>query len=93
MKKSRIHWLLHKLPKDFKMSYRLYYDYKFHRYLFYRNYRYSLRDVFIIVRTSRKCWRVSYVNTYCNRLDYFSCKSLDVLIEFMYSIFLNFPIE
>lgn len=60
----RVHWLLWHLPVEFKANYRLIYDYSKHCYFFYRmigNTR-KIRDCFIVVRTSKHCFRVAYMN-------------------------------
>lgn len=35
-KGGRVHWLLWCLPPDFKRAYKLYFNYAYHRYCFYR---------------------------------------------------------
>lgn len=59
----RVHWLLHHLNRDFKRIYTLKFDYSKHCYFFYRLKGRSILDSFIIVRTSKHCFRVSYFNT------------------------------
>lgn len=86
---ARVHWVLHILPVDFHKNYRFVYDYAKHSYLFYRNYRYSVLDCFSVVRTSRKCWRVVYVNCHTCDFQYFSCKSSIKTAEKIYEIYLK----
>lgn len=64
---GRVHWLLWNLSPNFKGVYRLRFDYNYHRYVFYRTYGIDqrskrLKDCFIIVRTSKKCFRMMYFN-------------------------------
>lgn len=91
MKKiGRVHWVLHHLPFDFKNAYNLQYDYALHRYCFYRNFRYNLLDCFIVVRTSKKCFRAMYYNYKYKYITYFSEKSSILLVKKMYKIFKTF---
>lgn len=68
---GRVHWLIYNLSAEFKRKYYTNYDYSKHSYLFLRKYdRVSLKslrrsDMFIVVRTSKKCWRVTahYMST------------------------------
>ncbi len=90
---GRVHWLLHNLPIDFKNKYRLEYDYVTHNYIFYRNYRWSILDCFIIVRTSRKCFRCMYYNRNNKTLLYFSRKTSIAMASEMYRIYKNFAIN
>ena len=63
---GRVHWLLWNLSPLFKGRYKLSFDYAFHRYTFYRTYcngrSNRLLDCFIVVRTSKRCFRMSYMN-------------------------------
>lgn len=70
---SRVHWFLWNLDKEIKREYFIKYDYVRHSYLLYRMTGSRLYDCFIIVRTSKHCFRVMYAN--CETLDiqYFSC--------------------
>ena len=73
-KGGRVHWLLWCLPPDFKRVYKLYFNYAYHRYCFYRLEKHEIIDVFIVNRTSAHCWRVMYVNTKTGDFQYFSNK-------------------
>ena len=59
---ARVHWLLWNLSPKFKGFYKLRFDYRFHSYVFYRNYYSSKRllEFYSIVRTSKKCFRLMY---------------------------------
>ncbi len=82
---SRVHWLLWNLPSEFKSKYQLVYDYAFHNYCFYRMNGRKLYDLFIIVRTSKRCFRVSYVNAETKEMQAFSCrKSVNVARRMWY---------
>ena len=77
----RVHWLLWHLPVEFKANYRLIYDYSKHSYMFYRMIGLTrrFRDVFIVVRTSKHCFRVSYMNAITLDFQAFTLpKSIDV---------------
>ena len=66
----RVHWLLFDLSTDFKGYYKLLFDYAKHSYLFYRTYcegrSNRLKEVFIVIRTSKRCYRLMYYNHYFN---------------------------
>lgn len=72
-KGGRVHWLLWHLRCDFKCVYRCFYNYAEHRYLFYRLSGRTLYDVFIVVQTSRHCWRCMYFCSETLEFQYFSC--------------------
>lgn len=69
---GRVHWLLWNLRKDFAKAYHISYDYATHNYIFYRTERSQLYDVFVVVRTSRHCWRCMYSNVKQQKFEYFS---------------------
>lgn len=73
-KGGRVHWLLWCLGQDFKGAYKLYYNYAYHNYCFYRLDKWQLLDVFIVERTSAHCWRCMYVNTKTGDFQTFSNK-------------------
>lgn len=72
---GRVHWLLWHLRRDFKNAYQLQYNYSEHRYMFYRMQGHSVYDVFIVVRTSKSCWRCMYSNSVFDTLEYFSTQT------------------
>ncbi len=87
---GRVHSLIDYLPPAFNKQYEKIYNYKFKNYMFIRKGGYLGRtviDTFIIVRTSRRCYRVNYCNV--NHLYFctFSVKTPKELAERMYSIF------
>lgn len=62
---GRVHWLLLNLSGNFKVNHTLSYDYKSHCYTFYRNISQrnkSIIDVYIIIRTSKRCFKLMYNN-------------------------------
>lgn len=67
-KGGRVHWFLLNLPQYVVRNYWVYYDYPTHDYLLCRKCKHvSLRsfnfmDIYIIKRTSRKCWRLMAFN-------------------------------
>lgn len=86
---SRVHWFLWNLPTNVKRAYRLYYDYEYHNYLLVRFPFGKLKpvDLFVIIRTSRRCWRCMYYHFYFNYFEYFSEKTSSMLakkVEFTY---------
>lgn len=90
MKKYCVHWLLYNLPIDFKRSYRIRYDYFTHNYFFYRNRGYDVLDCFTVVRTSEKCFRVSYVNLETLKILTFSSRSALRCAMRMYELFIEY---
>lgn len=68
---GRVHWLLMFLSKDFKRAYRLEFDYEYHNYFFARYVGRTVIDEFIIIRTSRSCFRVMYFNHRTTYFEYF----------------------
>ena len=62
-KGGRVHWLLWSLPREFKNSYILAYNYDKHNYCFYRLSGHKLYDIFIISHTSKHYFRMSYFNS------------------------------
>lgn len=75
---GRVHWLLWALRGEFIHVYQVHYDYLYHNYAFirYRPHRYnSVLDMFIVVRSSKKCWRVSYANMEKLIFNAFTCKT------------------
>ena len=88
-KGGRVHWMLFNLPRDFKMSYSLAYDYASHNYVFYRMHGKQLYDVFIVVQSSKHYWRMMYAN--CNKqiYDSFGYKNTRILGEKMYELYLE----
>lgn len=75
----RVHWLLWELSYQFKGYYKLLYNYETHRYCFYRNYLDNnskrLKEVFIVIRTSKRCYRMMYYNHFLSYFTYESFRS------------------
>lgn len=69
---GRVHWLLMFLPKDFNRAYRLRFDYEYHNYHFTRYEGRTARDEYVVIRTSRDCFRVMYFNFETLYFEYFS---------------------
>lgn len=75
---GRVHWLLWALRGEFVHVYEVHYDYLYHNYAFirYRPHRYNcILDIFIVIRTSNKCWRVFYFNDERMIFKFESCKT------------------
>lgn len=70
----RVHWVLWSLPSEFKGKYNLVYDYAQHKYCFYRLNGRKLFDLFVVIRTSKRCFKISYVNAKKNDFRTFSCR-------------------
>ena len=72
----RTHWLLWDLNDfpEFKNAYMKDYNYLTHNYIFYRLKDKYIYDCFIVVRTSKHCFRVMYYNKRLPSFEYFSCR-------------------
>ena len=84
---ARVHWLLHNLETEFKGKYQLIWKYENHSYTFYRMSGKKLYDVFIVVRTSKRCFRVSYANSRTGEMQTFSCKKSSICARRMWYIY------
>ena len=82
-----VHWLLWELVGEFTKAYRLSYNRKFHHYRFYRLRKRTLIDEFLIVRTSKRCYRVIYFNEDYKHFQYFSAKNYRECADRMRAIF------
>lgn len=72
---GRVHWFIWNLSPITKKLYRLSYDYDYHNYRLARFRRRTLIDEFVIIRTSRRCFRVMYFNAENNYFEYFSAQT------------------
>lgn len=76
---GRVHWLILELDKLFLNRYECLYDYKYHNYCFYRRYcngrSKRLKEVFLVIRTSKRCYRLMFYNHYCNLFIYETFRS------------------
>lgn len=89
-KGGRVHWLQFELSGDFSRAYHLEYNYKYHNYHYARYRKRTLIDEFIVVRTSRKCYRVSYYNADYKHFQYFSARTCGECADKMIAIFYVF---
>lgn len=80
------HSLFWFLSKDFIKSYHIKYDYVRHNYFLYRNSRFRVFDCFLIVRTSEKCFRMTYYNL-DNTIFYKSFRSAKTLAQYMQKLY------
>lgn len=80
-----VHWLAEALRGEFLKAYHCSCDRNNYRFSRYR--KRTLIDEFLIVRTSRKCYRVIYFNHDFNHYQYFSCRSYKDCAERMKSIY------
>lgn len=88
-KGGRVHWILHALPTEFKGAYLYEYNYKYHKYVFYRLTGHRLYDVFIVMRTSKHYFRAVYCNVVSQEYELFGHYSPERIAEKMYDIFLQ----
>lgn len=90
-KGGRVHWLIYRLSVNFKRKYFTNYDYAKHSYLFLRNLggvslkKLRRSDMFIVVRTSKLCWRVVSHNMMFGQSEYASFKDSQAVAEYLES--------
>ena len=89
-KGGRVHWVLHELPTEFKGKYILAYQYKYHRYIFYRLDGRKLYDIFIVNRSKKaRYFRAVYANLKRNEIELFGHKKPSMIAEKMYDLYLQ----
>ena len=84
---GRVHWLLWNLPTGFKRLYKLRFDYEYHNYHFTRYDGRMPIDQFIVVRTSRRCFRCMYFNYETNYFEYFSEQTSTLMANHMMRVY------
>ena len=67
--------MLLELRSDFARAHEIRYNYAKHNYVFLRRERRTVRDFYVVARTSRRCFRVMYVHLEPFNVEYFSCRS------------------
>lgn len=70
-----VHWLHSELAGEFTKAYHLDYNNKYHHYRYTRYRRRTLIDEFIIIRTSKRCYRVMYYNHDYKHFQYFHAEN------------------
>lgn len=90
---GRVHWFLWHLDKSIKRDYKIYFDYACHSYTLIR---YSIRipyDLFVVVRTSKRCFRVVYSCVRSNQMIYKSFSTSKLCADFIKFIYdRSFPL-
>lgn len=71
----RVFWLNDELVGAFTKAYKLIHSPKTHNYRYARYKKRTLIDEFLIVRTSKKCYRVIYFNNDFKYFYYFSARN------------------
>ena len=87
---GNVHWLHLELVGEFTKAYRLSYNHSFHHYHYSRYRKRTLIDEFIVIRTSKRCYRVTYFNEDFKHFQYFSARNYRECAKKMieiYSIF------
>ena len=82
-----VHWLISALAGEFTRAYKLDYNPHKHYYHFYRLRKRTLIDEFIVIRTSKRCYRVMYFNADYKHFQYFSAKNFRDCADSMRAIF------
>ncbi len=70
-----VHWLHMELAGDFTKAYKLSFNRLHHNYRYARYRLRTLIDEFIVIRTSKRCYRVMYFNEDFKHFQYFSCEN------------------
>ena len=86
-KGGRVHWLQFELCGEFGRVYHLEYNYSYHNYKYSRYRKRTLIDEFIVVRTSKKCYRVIYYNADFKHFQYFSARTCGECADKMRAIY------
>lgn len=84
---GRVHWLLMFLSKEFKRVHTLRFDYEYHNYHFTRYDKRTPIDEYIIVRTSRNCFRCTYFNFESTYFEYFSEPTAQLTAEHILRVY------
>ena len=86
---GRVHWLIWNLPSEIKRAYEIIFDYEFHNYLLQRkpDGKHKATDFFIVVRTSRRCWRCYYFHFEYKYFEYFSEKTSNKMAEHILKVY------
>ncbi len=82
-----VHWLADELSGEFSINYRLSFNRKYHNYHYARYRKRTLIDEFIVIRTSKRCYRVSYFNADFKHFQYFSAENYRDCAAQMIAIF------
>lgn len=72
---GRVHWFIWNLPRTIKQAYTIEFEYDYHNYRLSRTAGRTLIDEFIVIRTSRTCWRCMYWHRFYKVSKYFSEKT------------------
>lgn len=87
----RVHWLLLDLSSDFKGYYKLLFDYAEHKYVFYRTYCNQrsprLKEIYIVIRSSKRCYRLMYYNNYKNLFDCKNFRTVHECADYMHYLY------
>lgn len=70
-----VHWLRLELCGEFNKTYRLNYNRKYHNYFYARYRKRTMIDCFTVIRTSKRCYRVTYFNADYMHFQYFSAEN------------------
>lgn len=87
---NTVHWLTFELyarGNGFTKDYRLNYNYLIHNYRFSRYRARTMVDEFIVIRTSKRCFRVMYYNADYDHFIYFSAENYRDCAARMISIY------
>lgn len=87
---NTVHWLHMELSGEFTKTYRLNFNWHFHHYRYARFYKRTLIDEFLVVRTSKKCYRVIYFNCVFQYFKYFSARNYRECADKMKNIYKTF---
>ena len=78
-KGGRVHWILLTLSRDFKKKFICEFDYRVHKYAFFRYRGARVVEVFLIAKTSCHSWRGMYYNVAYKGMEIFSHSSPTII--------------
>lgn len=84
---GRVHWFLYHLDPIVKRAYDVLFDYDYHHYFLSRKQLRSMIDCFIVVRTSKRCFRVMYYHFKFNYFEYQSFQKSNEAADYVLRIF------
>lgn len=88
-KGGRVHWVLYDLSMYVRSTYTIKFRYECHDYVLYRIWKGKLIDVFIVKRTSKRCYRTLYYAKN-GEIFYFSAKNYKHVCEFINGMSIDF---
>lgn len=87
---GRVHWFIWNLSRIIKEDYHIKFDYLYHNYKLERRNGRKIIDEFIIIRTSRRCWRCMYLHNDFKVFKYFTTHSSQEMCDNIFNTYIYF---